>query len=299
MTRCRGITRSGARCRNDAIKGKTYCGIASHKSRQVSTLRVLLSHLVSYQFFGVVLAIVGIAIGIISYNAYLEDKKVQTTTGALQSSEKAEQRIIAIGSARLIVDSSDDILLRDGDDSLITVRMIDRKMYVSTVIRNMNGEIVAQLRDNEWHLNRRNYYDRNFNEQAIEVVNHSGKVVLQVVNLGDVIHLACMFHRKDGSPFALIPVGKYGALMAVRGSGPPYVVLSSSYMYENKEERLPDFGDSPEIPKIFAYPSNLHLGSCPGLKDLTELIRMADSSSKYKGYRLGSSLDIGLKKLPQ
>jgi hypothetical protein len=294
LARRKGRKKDGGRSGNDATARKTCPGTEPLTTNQVSPLRAMLSYLITYKFLGFAIGIAGLIVGIVSYCAYLKDKTAQSTSGKLQSSKPAEKRIIAIGSARLIVDSTDDILLREDQESLITVRMIDSKIYVSTVIRNSDGEIVAQLRDNEWQLNRKNYFDRNFNEQALEVVDHSGKAVLQVVNFGDVIHLACVFHRKDGSPFALIPFGKYGALM---GNGPPFVALSSAYMYENSDEKFPHLNGDPEIPLIFDYPSELHLGSSPGLKPLTGLVRMSENSTKYKGYRLGSSLDIGLKHL--
>ena len=242
-----------------------------------------------------IIGVVGVIFTIIGYKAYVKDKKTFPTSGMLDSPKPAEKRILAIGSARLIVDSPDGVLLKEDDDPLITIHKFNDKLFVSAVIRNAEGKIVARLDDNEWQLNQDNYYDRNFTHKAIEVINHSGDVVLQVVDFGDIIHFAGVFHRKDGSPFALIPAGDFGALMVI-GREKPYVFLSSAYTYRNPDIPHPRYND-PKIPPIFEYPSDKHLGSCPNIDALTKLVRQSDNDDFYKGYRLGGSLDIGFKHL--
>lgn len=247
-----------------------------------------------WSLVGLILGIVGVlgtVVSIVAYKAYLKDKSTIPTSGKIDAPRPAEKRILAIGSARFIVDSADGVLIREDEDPLITVHKFNDKLFVSAIIRNAKGEIVARLDDNEWQLNRKNYYDRNFSQKAIEVIDHSGDVVLQVVDLGDVIHLAGVFHRKDGSPFALIPVGKFGALMKT-GVEDRYVILSSAYVYENPNLPTPRF-ENPKIPRIFDYPSTDNLGLSPGIDELTKTVRISDNNDKYKGYRMGSSVDIG------
>lgn len=251
-----------------------------------------------WNLLGLVLGIVGVIgtiVTILGYNAYIRDKKTIPTSGTIDSPKPATKRILAVGSARLIVDSSDGVLLKEDNDPLISVHKYNDKLFVSAVIRNADGEIVARLDENEWQLNRENYYDRNFNRKAIEIIDHSGDVVLQVVDFGDIIHFAGVFHRKDGSPFALIPAGEFGALMVV-GKKKPYVFLSSAYTYRHPDIAHPHY-DDPKIVPIFDYPSEKHLGSCPGIDDLSKLVRQSDNDDFYKGYRLGGSVDIGFKHL--
>ncbi len=253
-----------------------------------------------WNLLGVIFGIVGILgtiITAVAYRAYLNDKRTIPTSGKIDAPKPADKRILAIGSARFIVDSADGVLIREDNDPLISVHKFNDKLFVSAVIRNTKGEIVARLDDNEWQLNSKNYYDRNFNQKAIEVVDHSGNVVLQVVDLGDIIHFAGIFHRKDGTPFALIPVGEFGALMKV-GVEDRFVILSSAYVYRNPNIPAPKFRN-PKITPIFEYPSVDHLGSCPGMDALIKIARLSDNDDKYKGYRMGGSVDIGYGRMPK
>jgi len=90
--------------------------------------------------------------------------------------------------------------------------------------------------------------------------------VLQVVNFGEVIHFAGIFHCKNRWTYALLPIGYSGAIMEIK---PPGVELEY------------------EIEPICEYPSETHFGDCPGLDSLKKLIKISGP-----GYRLGGSLEI-------
>lgn len=79
-------------------------------------------------------------------------------------------------------------------------------------------------------------------------------VVLQVVNFGEAIHFAGIFHRKNGWTYALLPIGYSGAIMEIK---PPGVELEY------------------EIDAICEYQSETHFGDCPGFDFLKKLIKIS------------------------
>lgn len=285
MKRCKAKTNKGDQCKNNAIPGTNFCYLKSHRKDQAKFYQLLINFIGNHFF-----KIISVALTILSLFLYFHDKKLDSTTGVLLSEDNARERILAIGCSRFIIKSNDNVLLRDNGSPLLSLKIIEDKLFVSTIIRNESGEIVAELVDSQWVLNKKNFYKRNYNDEVLEVINHKGKAVLQVVNFGDVIHIACIYYCKDGRRFALIPIGKYGALM---GNGPPWVHLASPFLYENPNVKTPPELLKAEINPICKYPpSKPYLCECPGLDSLLELVRMTDKSKSYKGYAMGSSLEI-------
>ena len=262
MARCKAKTSRGDQCRNNAIPGTHYCYLRSHgASNEAPTKRLvnfIFNHLVS-------IASLGLGVAVLFF--YFHDRNTSATSGLIKSNGTASRKYIAVGSTRFIIDSPDNIFLREGTQPLVSLRIENQKLYVSTTIRNKSGEIIAELIDNEWKLNKNSYFDRNYNDQILEVRDNSGNIVLQLANFGNVIHFAGIFNCKNGKTFALIPTGQSGAIMEIRPQG---IEL---------EHR---------IAPICEYPSDLHFGSCPGYDSLKEL---TDVSNKG-GYRLGGSLEI-------
>src|SRR3954447_21801949 len=77
-----------------------------------------------WNLVGLILGIVGVlgtVVSVVAYKAYLKDKSTIPTSGKIDAPRPAEKRILAIGSARFIVDSADGVLIREDDDPLITV----------------------------------------------------------------------------------------------------------------------------------------------------------------------------------
>jgi hypothetical protein len=62
-----------------------------------------------------------------------------------------------------------------------TIEKIDGKLLVSTMIRDSSGSVLAELRRNEWKVAPPpKTWDRNYTDNALEVVNAEGYVVLQI-----------------------------------------------------------------------------------------------------------------------
>jgi hypothetical protein len=71
-----------------------------------------------------------------------------------------------------------------------TIEKIDRKLMVSTMIRDSSGSVLAELRRNEWKVAPPpKTWDRNYIDNALEVVNAEGYVILQIKLLEDIVQL--------------------------------------------------------------------------------------------------------------
>lgn len=213
------------------------------------------------------LGLLSLLIALIGLWFYFKDKRLDTTTGYLSSRNPPLKKYISVGSVRFIIDAPNNVFLRDDDVPVLSLREANHRLFVSTTIRNENGELIAELLDNEWKLNKNAIFDRNYTDNILEVREQNGRVALQVVDFGDTIHVEGIFRCRNGWTTVLGHV-EGGALMDIKppGSEPKF-----------------------EIRQICRYPSDQHLGSCPGVESLSELI---DHSPNGNAYRLSGSLDI-------
>jgi len=71
-----------------------------------------------------------------------------------------------------------------------TIEKIDGKLMVSTMVRDSSGSVLAELRRNEWKVAPPpKTWDRNYTDNALEVVNAEGYVVLQIKLLENIVQL--------------------------------------------------------------------------------------------------------------
>ena len=126
------------------------------------------------------------------------------------------------------------------EDSHITILIEDDQLKVSSIIRNKNG-IIAELIKNEWKINPNNSFDRNYSQNALEVKDNNGDIVLQVKHVGDRIQFQGKFYDVNGNA---VGIGK-------DRSGRGGVIEKTGPNHPELELR---------IEPIFKYPSDLHLG---------------------------------------
>lgn len=217
----------------------------------------------------VIIAVCVVVGALAGYGSYYYGQKVKTeneakkaTAGIIRNIETATERNLAIGGIRIVLKSSNNTIVTDGSSPLLSVRIENGKLLINTIIYDEYGNIVAVLEDNQWKVNENSYFDRNYNDSAIEVKNKKGRIVLQVVNFGDVIHFAGVFHAKDGHVVSFMPLDDMTSAIEIRGS---------------EEELLL------EIKPIFTYPSELNLGICPGKDNLENIVRQGKSHFYFSG----------------
>ena len=213
-------------------------------------------------------------IGILTFVFYLNDEKTSAMSGEIVARELGLARYLSVGGERFKIDSPAGVLFRDREVPLVSMSLAGNRLLISTSLRSEDGELIAELKDNEWQLNKNAVFDRNYSNRALEVRGRSGKVELQVVHLGDTIHLAGIFRCRNGWSAVVGPAGRHGAWMEFK---PP--------------------GESPslEIPPICEYPSDRHFGSCPGAKALDRQVMHGDGPA----YRMAGSLDLCNKASPR
>ncbi len=127
----------------------------------------------------------------------------------------------------------------------LDVKVVDGKIKVSTEVGTTNGELIAQIIQNEWMVSRPNSFDRNYNDDSLEVKDSRGKIVLQVRVLSDRMQIQGEWWDDHSFGIRIVksddPVRK-GALFIPLGP-------NGNNKYSNVE-----------IKPMFRYPSDLHLG---------------------------------------
>jgi hypothetical protein len=196
------------------------------------------------------------------------DAKKAAMVGTIAPSKK--RIMISAAGARMAILNTNGVFLTDGPSPLVSLHYLKGKIMVSADIRNEQGELIAALKDNEWQLNRDLIFDRNYSDVAVEVRDKSGNVVLQVANLGEITYFAGILRCRTGKVVAIL-----------NNKGVPWFYLSPG-------TTLPQ---DVKIDALFEYPSELHLGSCPGY----EKLRAADAaitSASDGVYALQESVDV-------
>lgn len=67
-----------------------------------------------------------------------------------------------------------------GYDFSIAIRRGENNLLISAEFYSLDGKIVAELIDNEWKINPNNYFEKNYDEYALEVIDQYGIPNLQV-----------------------------------------------------------------------------------------------------------------------
>jgi hypothetical protein len=248
MARCQAKTKTGDQCRNNAIRGTEFCYISSHGKIAKSPWQRI-ANFFRNEWMALV-AVVSLSIGAASLYWYFQDKHRNATSGVISSSTESQALSISVGSAEFRMLSKDGVVFAEGDDSLLSIHLRNGKLLVTTQIRDANGNLIAEMKDNEWkHEPQPAIFDRNYTQDALEIRDRTGRVVLQVADLGNTIDVAAVFHCKNGSTYLVGPLAG--------GSG--------------IELRPPGQALTNEIPNICDYPSELHFGSCPGIQRLRKM----------------------------
>lgn len=196
------------------------------------------------------------------------DARQKATAGVLDSSAAAYPVFLSVGGTRFVLTpSANGVLFTDGITPLISERVVGGKMLVSVNVLDDKRDLVATLSDNVWKVSPPAVFDRNYTEDAVEIRDVKGKIVLQVVADGVSVHVAALLRCRSGRAVIIGPYGD-GALMQAFAPG-----TEPSY----------------EIPSICDYPSELHLGSCPGVEALKKTM---ESRPGQGGIGLTAPLDV-------
>jgi hypothetical protein len=136
--------------------------------------------------------------------------------------------------------------------SQFKVESVDGKLKVSAQVANYGGALMAELIRNEWRVAPPpGTWDRNYSDDALEVKNPEGHIVLQVRLLEDVVQIQGVWPL--GPEWK--PAG--AAYVAIR-QNPPGSGSGAQFVFYPVNPR--PTVSWPEIQPIFEYPSDQHLG---------------------------------------
>src|SRR6267142_2020529 len=175
MARCKGKTKAGDQCRNNAISGTNFCYLKMHVAPGQSFGKRFLNYLVNQYWLGA-LAVVGVVLAVISMWSYLQDKKHNANSGSLSPYVEEAGLYLSVGGSRFILaPSARGVFLVDQGQPILTIHGMGGKMRVSANIRNEKGDLIAELRDNEWtHQARPAIFDRNYTDHVLEIRDSHG-----------------------------------------------------------------------------------------------------------------------------
>lgn len=129
-------------------------------------------------------------------------------------------------------------------NSRLAVVKAGGRIKVSTTIYDSKGRLVAELVNNEWQMNKKASFDRNFTDEALEVRDLSGDIILQVRLLEDCVQLQGKCYGPNGKGVAIY--------RGVRANGNPNGIIETT---GGKHTRL-----MAKIVPVFRYPSKMYLG---------------------------------------
>jgi hypothetical protein len=127
------------------------------------------------------------------------------------------------------------------EDAGLKVEFEKGELLFSVKLRDPDGNMIGEIKRNEWHVKEPDILDRNYDASALEVTDKraDGEVLLQLEYLEDRLRLQGTLWRSDGLGITIA-----GDLM------PGYGVFQ--VVDKTMKKRL-------SIRKLFKYPSKLHL----------------------------------------
>jgi len=130
--------------------------------------------------------------------------------------------------------------LKFADGSNLTIEERKGKLYVSSESLDPNGNLIAELKRNQWKV-APSAWDRNYTNDALEIRNPQGRVVLQVRLVNDRVQLQGEWWNSSGRGVRLVkspdPSHPGGLVVFLRTGN-----------------------EAPQVQPMFEYPSDLHLG---------------------------------------
>jgi len=79
-------------------------------------------------------------------------------------------------------------------------------LLISAIVHSLDGKIIAKIQDNEWVLNPNNYFRKNFDRSALEVIDEYDIPVLQIEYLDESrIKIGGIFHLEEKETSEIYP----------------------------------------------------------------------------------------------
>jgi len=110
--------------------------------------------------------------------------------------------VVVLGTAKLVNQVPGGTIFLVGSDP-ISVWLEDGKLFVSAIIRNEKGDMIARIDANRFMVIKGYGYDYNFDSSALEIVDSHRNLVFQLEIKGEKAYLRGIFHDRKGQTFVL------------------------------------------------------------------------------------------------
>jgi hypothetical protein len=129
-----------------------------------------------------------------------------------------------------------------------TASIRNGRVLINTIIKNDNGQTIAEMANNEWIINKQLTFDRNFDENALEVKDQKGHIVFQIEIQKNILFLQGRFIREDKSEAISTSYEHEGTTIG-------YLAVAQKGTYAQMQGNK-KFSTKP----MFKYPSDIHKG---------------------------------------
>ena len=259
------------------MKGRNRCWLPSH-SGSVGWRDKVGNFYANNKIFANTVGVLGLVFSIL-YAGYTELLRIskdrhETLVGLLTGSKDSFHfPIFVVGGVAIDVKGPDGVIFRDENGDSLLKMTIDGKgrLLTSAKVSDLRGNLIVNITDNEWqHQSRPAIWDRNYNDHVLEVLDSHGDVALQVVDLGDAVSVKGVFACASGS-IMMLNSGYTGRMEMVFN---PQI--------------SPGLDKIQKIVPVCKYPSDLHLGECPGFEGVANDAALRHVSS----YPMSESVNL-------
>lgn len=180
------------------------------------------------------------------------EKRARATEGTLVSNDRhLTDRVVGVGPGLYFkVAATNGVFLTADGEPIVSLKVVNGKLLVSAKIVGSDESLVAEIIDNDWKVNPNKSFDKNYNDNTLEVLDNSGNIVLQVALLEGLAHIAGQFKCAQGK------IARIGYSMNVKGVGDDGWVDYKSYF----DWRSTTNQNFPKLPRLFKYPTPKHFG---------------------------------------
>lgn len=144
---------------------------------------------------GTILLVLSFIVGIVNnFHTFAQDPSSQQV-GTLEpkysrtyrGSDKSYTSVVMDQSSQVFtVQMSEGVVVQPlGRYAPFSIRRANNGLLISAIVHSLDGKVVAKIQDNEWVLNPNNYFRKNFDRSALEVIDEYDIPVLQVEYLDE------------------------------------------------------------------------------------------------------------------
>jgi hypothetical protein len=133
------------------------------------------------------------------------------------------------------------VIIGFGDAGLIVER-IDGKLFITGDIRGEDGNMVVSINNNRWYVHQSEIMDKNYTDNALEVFDKRGIVVLQIVVEKDKVKAQGEWWSESGTGVRLVenpddPYGNGEIIRLHKGNPTPFPFVKAIFAYPSKEHQ--------------------------------------------------------------